>query len=84
MHDAKDFIAYIAIVVALFFVLGSCENAEDKKREERLHEKYMEGYQEGYATGYEEGTADGAVTGYEDALDEIEYLYGIEYPELRR
>ena len=84
MHDAKDFIAYIAIVVALFFVLGSCDKAEDKKREERLHEQYQEGYNEGYATGYEEGYADGGLAGWEDALDEIKYLYGVEYPELRR
>ncbi len=83
MHDLKDFIVYIVLVVALFLVLGSCEKAKDQNQAEQLHMQYQEGYKEGYATGYEEGNAAGTMSGYEAALDEIEYLYGIDYPDLR-
>ena len=95
MDGLKSIVVYIVLVLALFLVLGSCEKAEGDKLDKRLHDKYEEGYREGYATGYEEGWADGCggtvvvsrndggLAGWEDALDEIKYLYGVEYPELR-
>lgn len=73
--------AAIACFIGMFITTALHFTVADMEKSRR--DGYDEGYNKGYTIGFREGEESGSMSGYENALDEIKYLYGIDYTELR-